>query len=84
MESWFKALKLFKENKSRENFLNYKKEVARTRIGLKKIKKENFRSFCENLRKNSDSSYVWRKIKAFKNSFPMRKYSINIIRIPSM
>jgi len=69
MESRFKALKLFKENKSRENFLNYKKEVARTRIGLKKIKKENFRSFCENLRKNSDPSYVWRKIKAFKNSF---------------
>lgn len=64
-----RALEIFKNNKSRINFLAYKKEVAKARIGLRNIKKENFSKFCENLRKDSDPSYIWRKIKAFKNSF---------------
>lgn len=36
-----RALEIFKNNKSRINFLAYKKEVAKTRIGLRNIKKEN-------------------------------------------
>ncbi|XP_025262523.1 uncharacterized protein LOC109610335 isoform X2 [Camponotus floridanus] len=62
-----KALERFKTQRTRTNFLLYKKESAKIRIGLRNIKKENFKSFCENLSKNSDPTYVWRKGRAFKN-----------------
>ncbi|EFN60796.1 hypothetical protein EAG_00346, partial [Camponotus floridanus] len=55
-----KALERFKTQRTRTNFLLYKKESAKIRIGLRNIKKENFKSFCENLSKNSDPTYVWR------------------------
>jgi len=78
-----KALERFKSQKTRENFLLYKREIARTRIGLKNIKKESFRNFCENLRKDSNPTYVWNKIKALKNranySETKNKYNIDAI-----
>lgn len=63
------ALNRFKQHKSRDNFIVYKIEVAKTRIGLRNIKKEKFKNFCESLRKDSNPSYIWKKIKSFKNNF---------------
>lgn len=69
IENRNKALVQFKACKTRTNFLSYKREVAKTRIGLRNIKKNSFVEFCENLRKDSNPTYVWKKIKAFKNRF---------------
>ncbi|CAL1672215.1 unnamed protein product [Lasius platythorax] len=41
------ALENFKKSGTRDDFLLYKRECAKTRIGYKNIKKENFRKFCE-------------------------------------
>lgn len=62
------ALDNFKKFGTRVDFLLYKKECAKTRIGLKNIKKENFKKFCESLRKDSNPTYIWKKVKSFQNS----------------
>lgn len=61
------ALDNFKKSGTRDNFLLYKRECAKARIGLKNIKKENFRKFCESLRKDSNPTYIWKKVKSFQN-----------------
>lgn len=60
------ALK-FKTAKTRQSFLYYKMIQARVRVGLRKIKKESFVKFCEDLRKDTNPSYVWNKVKCFRN-----------------
>lgn len=61
------ALENFKKSGTRDDFLLYKRECAKTRIGYKNIKKENFRKFCESVRKDSNPFYIWKKVKSFKN-----------------
>lgn len=53
------ALSKFKLSKSREDFLKSKKAEARARVGPKK---DNFIKFYNNLRKDSNPSYIWRKM----------------------
>lgn len=62
------AAKQFKILKTREKFLYYKM-IERVRVGLRRAKKEEFTSFCNNLRKDSNPTYVWKKIECFKNRF---------------
>lgn len=61
--AWFK----FKYSNLRIDFLNYKKVAAQARICFRNKKKEKFVEFCNNLRKDSNPSYIWKKVKAFKN-----------------
>jgi len=60
------ALDNFKKSGTRDDFLLYKRECAKARIGLKNIK-EDFRKFCESLRKDSNPTYIWKKVKSFQN-----------------
>lgn len=57
----------FKSSKLRTDFIKYKKISAQARICFRNKKKEIFAEFCSNLRKYSNPSYVWKKVKAFKN-----------------
>lgn len=63
------ALNKYKETRCYTDFIAYKKAVARNRIELRRIKSESFKEFCNNLRKDTNPSYVWNKIKAFKHRF---------------
>ena len=63
------AAENFHNNKSSDNYLQYKKMQARARIGFRKIKKEKFIAFCQGLRKDSNPTYIWKKIKCFKNRY---------------
>lgn len=61
------ALYKFQFNRSWNNFIEYKKKVAQARVGFKAARKESFEKFCEGLRKDSNPTYVWKKIKCFQN-----------------
>lgn len=63
-----KAYNKFKNQGNRENLDAYIREVARVRLELRKIKREKFDKFIESLRKDSNPTYVWKKIKAFQKS----------------
>lgn len=41
----------------------------RVRVGHKNVKKESFVNFCNNLRKDTNPTYVQKKVKSFKNRF---------------
>ena len=58
----------FKNRGNRENLNAYVKEVARVKLELRKIKREKFDRFTESLRKDSNPTFVWKKVKAFQNS----------------
>lgn len=62
------ALDNFKKSGTRDDFLLYKREWVKVRFGFKNIKKENFMKFCESLRKDSNPTYIWKKVKSFQNS----------------
>ena len=47
----------------------YKKAEVRAKYGLKRIKKDSFRKFAEGLTKFTNPTYLWRKVKCFKNRF---------------
>lgn len=59
----------FKHLPSRANFLSFKRAEIKAKAGLRKMKKESFIKFCEGLSKNTNPTYLWRKIKCFKNRF---------------
>lgn len=49
------------------DFIEYKKASAKARILFRNKKRDKFRDFCNNLRKDTNPSYIWRKVKTFKN-----------------
>lgn len=61
------AEKYFNANISIENYLLFKKVLAKSIRFLSKKKKNSWIKFCESLSPRSLSSIVWRKIKAFRN-----------------
>lgn len=63
------ALNKFKTSGSRVDYLEYKKREAIARIGLRNVKRESSKSFCESLSRDSNPGYIWKKIKCFKNRF---------------
>lgn len=63
--AWFK----YRNSKLRVDFLEFKKEEARCRCGLRKKKREGFERFCENLKPDSNPTYVWKKVRAFRNRY---------------
>lgn len=62
----YEAYKKFREKGNRENLNAYVREVARVKLELKK--REKFDKFIEDLRKDTNPSFVWKKIKAFQKS----------------
>jgi hypothetical protein len=50
-----------KEFPTRENFLSYKKEEAKVKSGLRKIKKEYFKKCCNSINQYTSQSYMWEK-----------------------
>lgn len=63
------ALNTFKLSGERKDFLEFKEREAIARIGLRNIKREKFKQFCEGLKKDLNLSYIWSKIQSFKNRF---------------
>lgn len=61
------ALRRLKEFPSQRNFLEYKKAEVRAKIELNKIKKESKLKFLDSLTKHTNPTYIWGKIKAFRN-----------------
>nr|XP_012231351.1 PREDICTED: uncharacterized protein LOC105677355 [Linepithema humile] len=57
------------ETGERKDFLEFKKMESIARIDLRRIKRDKFKQFCESLRKDSNPSYIWNKIKRFKYRF---------------
>lgn len=64
---WLKraAFLKFRHTDLREDMINYKKADAKAKYGRRKIKRDNFRLFCEGLTKHTNPNYLWRKIKSF-------------------
>ncbi|XP_034936031.1 uncharacterized protein [Chelonus insularis] len=58
-----------KEYPSEENFLKYKQAEARAKSGIRKIKKDYFRSFLNSINKFTSPSYIWKKLKALKKGW---------------
>lgn len=63
------ALKRFCKNMSNENFIEYKKRRAIARKTIRTKKREEFKEFVSRLNKNFSLTYVWKKMRIFKNSF---------------
>lgn len=63
------ALKKYYKDMTMENFIEYKRLRAVARKVIRRKKRENFVEFAGSLNKNSDLSYVWKKMKIIKNSF---------------
>uniref|UniRef100_A0A1B6C2K7 Uncharacterized protein n=1 Tax=Clastoptera arizonana TaxID=38151 RepID=A0A1B6C2K7_9HEMI len=57
----------FKNSKTTDNYIEYKKICAKTKIELRKIKKASIVKFCESIDKDSNPTYIWNTIKKFKN-----------------
>lgn len=58
----------FSENITYENFILFKKVLARSRRLLSKKKKIGWSKYCESLSPRSPSYLIWKKIKSFRNS----------------
>lgn len=58
----------FTDNIDIDNYVLFKKALAKSRRLLSKKKKSGWINFCESLSPRSPSSLVWRKIKAYRNS----------------
>lgn len=62
-----KALALYKESGSFENYLNCRKVMAQTKRLLKTKARSSWRAFCSELNYNNPSAEVWRQVKLMKN-----------------
>lgn len=69
------AYKSLRHRYTREQFFELKKTVATTKKTLKEEKKLAFVKFSETISPKSDITYVWRKIRLFKNSFSKNNIS---------
>lgn len=78
----------FKHNASRDNFRKLVKAEHNTKVGLVKIKKANFKTFCDSLTKYTDPSFIWKKLKVFKSrwntSYTSNEYSEEVINNVNM
>lgn len=61
------ALRTFRKNRTRDNFRLFKMAEARAKSGIKKVKKEKYRQFCESVTRFVSPSHVWSITKRFKN-----------------
>lgn len=59
----------FKENSPRENFIEFIKIKAKTKIELRKAKKSYFEGFCSSLNKSSNMTFVWNKVRMMSKGF---------------
>jgi hypothetical protein len=66
------ALQHFQCRGTGDNLINYKKPEANARNELNKIKKESFMNSIDSLTTFTNPSYIWSKIKAFKNRWNNR------------
>lgn len=57
--------------------------MAKARVGLKNIKRDKFATFCESLRKDSNPSFIWKRISGFKNRWncPENKHEYSVDKI---
>lgn len=60
-------MKVFRIQRSRENFRLYKIAEAKPKNGIKKIKKEKYKEFCQAINKSANPTYIWKITKRFKN-----------------
>lgn len=74
-----KAFTILKKMHNWENILIYKKTQAETRRTIKEVKKEHWRSFCEEIGKNTPIEEVWSMIK--KMSGIQREYDYPVLNI---
>lgn len=79
-----KAARLqYKCNANRDNFRKLVITEHNTKTKLTEIKKESFKTFCDTLNKYTNPSYIWKKLKNFKNrwntSSTANEYSEEII-----
>lgn len=65
----------FKFCSSYENFIEYKKNDARTKIVLRTVKKDHFLEFCSSLDLSANSSCVWAKIKKMSKNYHREEMS---------
>lgn len=63
------ALRVFRRNPSRFNYLNLKKQEAVTRKILRYAKRMWWRSYCESITSTTSIYALWRVVKRFKNRF---------------
>lgn len=63
------ALKKYYKDMIMKNFIEYKRLRAVARKVVRRKKRKNFIKFTGSLNKNSNLSYVWKKMKIIKNSF---------------
>jgi len=69
IENRKQALRTFRRNPSRLNYINLKKQEAIARKTLRHAKRTGWRSFCESITSSTSISALWRIIKRFKNRF---------------
>ena len=61
-----RALSEFRLSPSLENYILAKKQIAQSKRFFRDKRKLKFKQFCLSLNRDSDLSYVWSKIRAFK------------------
>ncbi|EFN73341.1 hypothetical protein EAG_08509, partial [Camponotus floridanus] len=57
------ALRAFRSNPSRHNYLNLKKQEALIRKILRHAKRAGWKSFCESISSSTNISTLWRIVK---------------------
>lgn len=67
VENRKRALAKFKESHTREDFLAFKRTEGIAKYKLQREKKNNFVKFCKGLNRLTSPTYIWKKIKCFKN-----------------
>lgn len=64
-----KKFKIWRRNKTMENYIELKRMKALTRKTIKKKKREDFQKFANKIDKNMSIKYVWNKMRILKNRF---------------
>ena len=62
-----RALKLYTNNITYDNFINYQKVNAQTKKFLKSQKRASWIKFCSRLNRNTPISSIWNTLRRFKN-----------------
>lgn len=61
------ALKTYRNDRTRENFKLYKVSEFRAKKGIREIKKERYKEFCDSITRFVSPTYVWNITKRFKS-----------------
>lgn len=70
------AIKNFNNHPTMDCYLLARKEIALARKHLREKKRKKFVTFCETLNRNSNTKYVWSKVKKFSNGGKSNKYQL--------